>query len=78
MPKGRGDAGKKRGARGVWVWQMQTFTFIHLEWINNKILMYGTGNYIQYPVIMEKTIKEELYMYITESLCYITDIGTTL
>ena len=40
--------------------------------------MYGTGNYIQYPVIMEKTIKEELYMYITESLCYIAEIGTTL
>ena len=51
---------------------------LHLEWINSKILMYGTGNYIQYPVIMEKTIKEELYMYITESLCYIAEIGTTL
>ena len=24
---------------------------LHLEWINNKVLLYSTGNYIQYPVI---------------------------
>ena len=24
---------------------------LHLEWINNKVLMYSTGNYIKYPVI---------------------------
>ena len=24
---------------------------LHREWINNKVLLYHTGNYIQYPVI---------------------------
>ena len=24
---------------------------LHLEWINNEVLMYSTGNYTQYPVI---------------------------
>ena len=24
---------------------------LHLEWINNKVLMYSTGNYIEYLVI---------------------------
>ena len=24
---------------------------LHLEWINNKVLLYNKGNYIQYPVI---------------------------
>ena len=24
---------------------------LHLEWVNNKVLMYSTGNYIHYPVI---------------------------
>ena len=24
---------------------------LRLEWINSKVLMYTTGNYIQYPVI---------------------------
>ena len=25
---------------------------LHREWINNKVLLYSTGNYIQYPVII--------------------------
>ena len=24
---------------------------LHLQWIDNKVLLYSTGNYIQYPVI---------------------------
>ena len=37
---------------------------------NNKVLLYSTENYIQYPVInhYEKHIKKKVYMYITESL----------
>ena len=34
---------------GVWDQQMQTVTIT--GWINNKVLPYSTGNYIQYPVI---------------------------
>ena len=26
-------------------------SFLYIEWINNKVLLYSTGNYIQYPVI---------------------------
>ena len=26
-------------------------SFIYIEWINNKVLLYSTGNYIQYPMI---------------------------
>ena len=26
-------------------------TNLSREWINNKVLLYSTGNYIQYPVI---------------------------
>lgn len=34
-------------------------TVLHLEWINNEVLLCSTGNYIQSPGvnIMEKTIK---------------------
>ena len=38
---------------------------LHLEWINNKVLLYRTGNYIQYPVINyngKKYRKECIYM----------------
>ena len=40
---------------------------LHLEWINNKVLMYTTGNYIEYPVInhngKEYLRKVGIYVY---------------
>ena len=38
--------------------------YILIEWINNKVLLYRTGNYIQYPVINHNE-KECIYMCIT-------------
>ena len=37
-----------------------------IDKINNKVLLYNTGNYIQYPVItiIEKNMKKEFYIYI--------------
>ena len=51
---------------------------LHIEWINNKVLLYSTVNYIQYPGINHngKNIKKNAYVYITESLCYIAEITT--
>ena len=42
---------------------------LYTEWINNKVLLYSTGNYIQYPVInhREKEFLKEcvcIYIYI--------------
>ena len=54
--------------------------YFHLEW-KNKFLMYSTRNYIQYLVINHKGkeyLKKNVYIYITESLCYTAEIGTTL
>ena len=36
-----------------------------MEWINNKVLLYSTENYIQYPVIShkEKNFFKCIYMY---------------
>ena len=36
---------------------------LHLEWIDNKVLMYSTGNYIEYPVIKHngKEYKKRMY-----------------
>ena len=46
---------------------MQTIT---LEWINNKVPLYSTGNNIQYPVINQnwKNMKKNIYLCTTESL----------
>ena len=51
----------------------------HVGWINNMVLVYSTGNYIQYPVIShngKEHAKE--YVCITESLCCTAEINTTL
>ena len=42
---------------------------LYMEWINNKVLLYSTGNYIQYPVINHKGkeyFKKECIYIITE------------
>ena len=39
---------------------------LYIEWINNKVLLYSTENYIQYPMINhngKENKKECIYMY---------------
>ena len=51
---------------------------LHIEWINNKVLLYKTENYIQYHMInLEKNISKKNVLYITESL-YCTAVITIL
>ena len=52
---------------------------LYRGWINNKVLLYSTGNYIQYPMINHNGKEyEKEYICITESLCYTAEINTTL
>ena len=64
---------------------------LYIEWINSKVLLYSTGNYIQYPMINHngKEHRKEclslsiymcvyVYVCITESLCCTAVINTTL
>ena len=46
----------------------------------NKVLLYSTGSYIQYPVInhIEKNMEKNVYTRVTESLCCTVVINTTL
>ena len=48
---------------------------LYIEWINNKVLLYSTGHYIQYRV-MNHNGKEwkSIYICITEPLCCIAEI----
>ena len=42
-------------------------TNIYIGWINNKVLLYSTGNYIQYPVTDhngKEYEKEYIYIHI--------------
>ena len=57
-----------------WEFQISICKFIYMEWINSKVLLYSTGNYIQYPHINENG-KEHEKEY-TESLCSTAEINT--
>ena len=46
LPRGSGS----RGGRD-WEFWISRCKLLYLEWINNKVPLYSTGNYIQYPVI---------------------------
>ena len=46
LPRGRGSGGGMD-----WEFGVSRCKLLYIEWINNKVLLYSTGNYIQYPVI---------------------------
>ena len=56
-----------RGGRGLnWELEISRCKLVCIEWINNKVLLYTTGSYIQYPVISQNGNEHEkrMYMYI--------------
>ena len=66
-----------------WEFGISRCKLLYIEWIN-KVPLYSTGNYIQYPVINPsgREYKEECiyieYICITESLCCAAEINKTL
>ena len=50
-----------------WEFEISRCKLFYIEWINNKVLLYSTGNYSQYPVINyngKEYQKEYIYTYI--------------
>ena len=43
--------GRKGGGGMDWEFGVSRFKLLHIEWINNKVLLYSTENYMQYPGI---------------------------
>ena len=39
------------GKQGFWEFGISRCKLLYIERVNNKALLYSTGNYIQYPVI---------------------------
>jgi len=74
----KGEAGREREGLGLCTGK---YALLHLEWINNKVLMYSTGNYIEYPMINhngKESFKKNIHKCITESLYCTAETGTTL
>ena len=54
------------GGRVDWEFGVSRCKLLHIEWINNKVLLYSTRNYIQYPGINhngKEHKKECIYVY---------------
>ena len=54
------------GGRGLdWDLGISRCRLVYIEWINNKVLLYSTGNCIQYLVINHngKNMKKNVYVY---------------
>ena len=69
-----------KGEGGIdWEFEISRCKLLYTEWVNNKVLLYSTGNYIQYPVIIHNgnEYKKEC-ICITESLCCTAELNTTL
>ena len=56
----------KSGREINWDLGINRYILPYTKWINNKGLLYSTGNYIQYPVINHngKNMKKNVYIYI--------------
>ena len=67
---------KAGGWRGMdWEFGISRCKLLYIEWIDNKVLLYSTGKYIQYPVIKHNGKEyEKECKYITESLCCTAEI----
>ena len=59
--------GRQGGGGMDWEFEISRCKPLYIEWINNKVLLDSTGNYIQYPVINhngKEYEKEYIYVYI--------------
>ena len=74
---GKGNGGGRIMQCEVWVSKCK---LLYIEWINNKVLLYITRNYTEYPVINHngRDYKKNVYTHITELLFCRAEINTTL
>ena len=63
-----------------WDVRVSRCKLLYLEWIKNKVLLCGIGNYMQSPgkIMIENIFKKNVCMCMTLSLCCTAGIGSTL
>ena len=63
-----------------WDFEISRCKLLYIGWINNKVLLDSTRNYIEYPVINYnvKEYKKNVYIHITGALCCTEEMNITL
>ena len=63
-------AKREEGGKGMeWEFGVSRCKLVYIGWINNKVPLYTTGNYIQYPVINHNG-KEYIYVHLNHFTVY--------
>ena len=72
--------GEKGQGKMAWIFGVSKCKPVYIEQINNKVLLYSTGNYIQFLVISNngKEYKKRMCIYVYELLCSTAEINVTL
>ena len=53
VAKGEEGWGRRGGGGKDWEFGISRHKLLYIGWINNKVLLYSRGNYIQYPAIKQ-------------------------
>ena len=72
---GKQEGGKNQGFR------INRYILLYINQINNKVLQYSTGNYVQYLVITyngKESKKEPIYIKLNHSAVYLTHCKSTI
>ena len=56
------DKGEGGGGGMEWEFGVSRCKLLHTGWINNKVLLYSTGCYIQYPMINHHGPEKNIYI----------------
>ena len=76
----RGGGGEQgQGEKMDWEVGVSRCKLLYVEWINNMVLVYSTGNYIHYPIInhnRNEDEKEYTCVYISEPLGWTAGTNT--
>ena len=60
-----------------WEFGMSRYKLLYMGWISNKVPLYTTLSYIQYPVINHSgKVCRRVCICVTESLCCTVEINT--
>ena len=66
--------------RGAGEFGFSRYKLVYTRWINNKVLLYNSENYIQYPLIIHngEEFEKNVSICITQSLCPTAEVNPTL